>query len=559
MDEDKVNQVKEPESMLQKTEGRQDAAQTATEDTTTENVVVEDTMASGQEQKDLSKESDQSHSRGDDLLKKYKTSRKKEDSANGEDSVSQIELLRQELENWGMKFTGSTIQNSTFVVNNMEHKGHLEEAAKKNLLGEAGEGELLAWCSEHYQDLHFSMLLAVCILDRQPYQTIYQMARELQKIFTTSAEKENEGKGDRTFKSQISEVLGIVGYKDFTSVRGIMAEADFLRLPVHEQAERYIQLMVKEFPELKYALSDYLVEKIIAVYGSRHNYIIISGCMEALAFIAAVDLQFFNEHIIPCFLHEKAAEMDFCLSVLLGKLYNRSECGNFVKACVIQWGQLKNNPHCSLAALYVCSILGKQESLVRDIWMRILERLTEELTAESMAGNSYFDILQELFHSGNRNISYHRGVIHAFYLQIMEAERKRERARWDLLNLIFLLFIVEDYDNCKISESKQNKRVMIWIRIFKRLDRKTGEELTELWYLALDNRMCPKEGWDLLETYLAEYKDYGDDDIEELAFFFYHINRRMGRNRGLLFLKECSERSLHPSPIAKRIYNRIKG
>lgn len=288
----------------------------------------------------------------------------------------------------------------------------------------------------------------------------------------------------------------------------------------------------------------------------------ISGCMEALAFIAAADLQFFNGHIVTRFLRKKATEMDFCLSVLLGRLYHRRECRDFVKACVIQWGQLKNNPHCSLTALYVCSMLGKQENLVRDIWIRILDRLIEEFTEEFIeesTGRLYFDILPELFRSGNLDISYYKGVIHAFYIQIMAAEKKRERVRWEFLNLIFLLFIEEDYGNCDLSEGKPNKRDMVWIKIFKKLDRQTGEELTELWYLALDNRMYPREIWELLEAYLAEYQDYGTDDIEKLAFFFYHINQRMGRNRGLLFLKECWERSLHPNPMAKQIYNRIKG
>lgn len=153
-----------------------------------------DTGTSDQEQKDPSEESKQGYSKGDDLLNQYKKSRKAVESAAGGDSVSQIELLRQELQNWGMKFAGSTIQNSTFVVNNVGHKEYQGEDAKKNLLGEAAEGELLDWCSQHYQDLHFSMLLAVCILDRQPYQTIYQMAKELQRIFAASTEKQDEEK-----------------------------------------------------------------------------------------------------------------------------------------------------------------------------------------------------------------------------------------------------------------------------------------------------------------------------------------------------------------------------
>jgi hypothetical protein len=572
MAEENININNDFENMPQNTDVNQDITQAMSGDKTAEDTTVENTMASeykqtaddiiasDQEEGDLPKEPDPVYSSRDDLLNRYKTSRKKEDSVDGEDSVSQIEHLRQEFKNWGMKFAGSAIQNSTFVVNNMTYKENLKEDAKKNLLGETNEGELLTWCSEHYQDFHFAMFLAICILDRQPYQMIYQMARELHKIFVAGIKKENDGKEDKIFKSQISEVLGIIGYTDLVYVRGVMTEVDFLRLPLHEQAEQYIQLMVKEFPELKYTLSDYLVKKVISVYGSRHNYIIISGCMEALAFIASSDLPFFNEQVIPRFLHQKMAGIDFCLAVLLGKLYNKSGCKSFVKACVVQWGQLKNNPHCSLAALYVCSMLGKQENLVRDIWTRILDRLIEELTEESDVGESYFDILQEFFNSGNRNISYHKGVIHAFYMRISIAEKELERDHWDLLNLIFLLFIVEDYDNCNISESKpDNEQDMIWIRIFQKLDKKTGQELTELWYLALDNRMCPKEVWDLLEDYLAKYKNYKNDDIERLAFFFYHINQRMGRNRGLLFLKECSKRSPHSIQIAEQIYNRIKG
>jgi len=330
-----------------------------------------------------------------------------------------------------------------------------------------------------------------------------------------------------------------------------------MRFPVHEQAEQYIRLLVNEFSELRYMLTKYLTEKIIGIYGSRHNYIVISGCMEALAYIGMTDLQFFNDQIIPRLLQKKNIGMDYCVSVLLGKLYRKKECRNFVKTCVVQWGQLKNNPHNLLTALYVCSALGRQEALVCDIWMNVLEQLVDELMTGNVLGKiSYMDMLRGLFKSGDRNISYYKGVIHAFHMQTLQAEKNWEREKLHYINTFFLLFLLEDYAGCDVSGLKSNKRDMIWIGIFQKLDEKTGKELTGLWHRVLDSRDYSKESWKLLEDYLNEYQNYSDDDIERLVFFFYHIDRKIGNNQGIFFLKECAEKN--EKSIAKHVYEKIR-
>lgn len=496
------------------------------------------------------------------LFDRYMHIQKKQDSLDNEDDASMIDKLRQAEKNMGMKFSESSFEHATFIINNGSAESQTQEKEIKNLLGAANRRELLEWCTKHYRDLHFSMLLSVCILDRQPYHVIDQMARELQKIILEASDEEETGKSGWNSKSQISEVLGIVEYTDFTEVRGVQMETNFLRLQVHDQAEQCIQVMVNEFSELKNTLTKYLINKIVAVYGSRHNFTVISGCIEALAFIGETDIRYFNEVIIWKFLHKKSAGMDFCLSMLFGKMYRKNRCRPFVITCIEQWGRLTNQPHCTLTALYVCSMFGKQEMLVCDIWMNVLDCIMDELLTESTENStgsmSYFDILKELFESGNRNISYYKGVIHAFYKQILLAEKRHARERWSYLNVFFLTFLFDDYACCRVSGNASKRHDMVLVSIFIKLDEKTGKELSYLWGLALDNRMYPKEAWKILEAYLSEYEEYGDKEIEKLAFFFYHINQQVGRNKALLFLKKCAERRKQPVRIAKQIYRRIK-
>lgn len=563
MDEDRLNEGTDPEKMISDTEINQQTEETVSENG--EKIVAEKTAAKTDETAGSNKRDDDiaegtvNESRYDSLIHQYKMNHEKNISGKDEEMFSTVELLRQAEENWGMQFSGSRIENATFVVHNNPGTNSISKESKKNLLGVLNEKELLHWCSEHYRDMYFSMLLAVCILDRQPYQTIYLMAKELREIFVKSSADSEEEDNGWFFKTDILDTLGLVGYTDNISVRNAAQEVDFLRLPVHEQAEKYIQLMVNEVPELKAALTKYLAGKIISVCKSRRNYMIVSGCIEALTFIAAADLPFFNDHIIPVFLKQKTAEMDFCLSVLLGKLYRKSACKDFVENCVVQWGRLKNNPHCSLTALNVCGLLGKQENLVRDIWIGILDRISDELMiGYPKSGMSYCDNLHDFFQSGNRNLSYYKGAIHAFTIQLKAAEADRAYDRWNFLVTVFLLFLIDDYNSCNVSGTGMKKKDMIWIRIFKKLDSRTGQELTKLWCLALDSRNAPKEVWKLLETYLSEYKDYTEDDIDNLAFFFYHINKGTGDNRALLFLKTCSEKGLHSAGIAGQVYKRIK-
>lgn len=540
MGEDNLDKTEIPEEKKQKTDDEGD-----------EEIEIhpEDT--------DLSEKSKSSYGKNENLVNQYRKRKAAENDTGEENDASTIEQLRQIEINRGMQFSGSYIDRATFIIDGTESQAQLTKVKTINLIGEKDEGKFLEWCVNHYQDFNFSMLLALCILDRQPYQTIYQMARELREILSNPSDEDKVDKKRWISKSHIAETLGIIQYSDITLVRGVEQEVEFMRFPVHEQAEQYIRLLVNEFSELRYMLTKYLTEKIIGIYGSRHNYIVISGCMEALAYIGMTDLQFFNDQIIPRLLQKKNIGMDYCVSVLLGKLYRKKECRNFVKTCVVQWGQLKNNPHNLLTALYVCSALGRQEALVCDIWMNVLEQLVDELMTGNVLGKiSYMDMLRGLFKSGDRNISYYKGVIHAFHMQTLQAEKNWEREKLHYINTFFLLFLLEDYAGCDVSGLKSNKRDMIWIGIFQKLDEKTGKELTGLWHRVLDSRDYSKESWKLLEDYLNEYQNYSDDDIERLVFFFYHIDRKIGNNQGIFFLKECAEKN--EKSIAKHVYEKIR-
>lgn len=539
MEEDTLNKAELPEDT---------AVEASEENTDKESLYINN---------NLSEKSESSPNSKEDLIDQYKRSRTSESDTDSGNDASEIDQIRLAVENWGMQFANSHFDRPEINIYNSIPPTQLTEDTTINLLGEQDKDEFLKWCIKHYQEFSFSILLAVCILDRQPYQEIYQMATELQKILAESADEDDHS--NLISKSHIIETLGLILYSDITRVRGVDLEVEFVCLPNHEQAEKYIQLLINEFSELKYMLTKYLTEKISKLYGNRHSYIVISGCIEALSYIGMADLQFFNNQILPRFIQKGNIGMDYCVSVLLEKLYSRRECRDFVKACTVQWGKLRNNPHNLLISLYVCSKLGKQETLVRDIWMNALNQLTEELITGNFLGKiSHINMLQGLFKSGNRNISYYKGVIHAFHIQMLQAERNWEKEKLYLLNTVFLLFLYEDYSSCNVSEYHSRKRDMIWVGIFPKLDGVTGKELTDLWCRILSSKEHSKDSWKLLEDYLDEYQNYEDSDVDKLVFFFYHINRRLGHDQGIYFLRECTEKSEKPMSIVKRVYKKIK-
>lgn len=518
-------------------------------------------IESQQEKDKISDKEELAPGKKEDWVNQYKKSRNLENHADSENDSIIVEQMRQAEVNWGMQFSGSHIDRATFIIDNNRPlvPPMITNDVTVNLLGEKDEGKFLQWCVAHYMDFNFSALLAVCILDRQTYRTIYQMAKELQEILSESAKENEEVKKEWISKSQLAKTLGVIQYSDVTLIRGIESTVDFLRLPVHEQAEHIVCLLINEFSELKCLLSRYLINKITQIYGSKHNYMVISGCMEALSYIGIADLEFFNDQILPGFLHKRKISMDYCVSVLLGKLYRKEEFKEYVQTCVVQWGQLKNNPDNLLVSLYVCSMLGNQEYLVCDIWMNVLDELIKEfLTGNSLGSMSHIQRLQGLFKSGNRNISYYKGVIHAFYKKMQQEEQHWNRYKISFLNTIFFLFLFEDYASSNVSGRKANRRTMIFIHIFQKLDEKTGKELTNLWCRVLQSRENAKECWKLLEDYLKNYEDYNDSDIEMLGFFFYHINRKMGDNQAIYFLKECVKENGQIIPLARQICKMIK-
>lgn len=485
------------------------------------------------------------------LLSQFKAfSNRDKAGENQEEPLTSIERLREAERNWGMRFSESSFQNPTFIINQGTNQDVKTTGLGENLLAVEDESEILKWCSEHYRDLCFSFFLAVCILDRQPYGKIDDMARELHQLFLPQVEeKDGIEESNRIYKTQMLKILGITEYLDFTKVRGVRLEVDFLRLPYPEQSVRYLQLLIKEFPEMRSVLCGYLTKKIIDVYRKNADYIIISGCSEALSVISAADLQFFNDQIIPQFLQRSSSGTDLCLAGVLKRIYHMDKCREYVVKCITQWGQLQNNPHCVLTSLYLCGMIGRQEFLVRDIWNIVLGQILNEISEQDESRRQrYFDILIELFESGSRNISYYKGVIHAFFDKLIQAERERDWGTLEGVSFIFLLFLMSDLGN---------KQDMLLVRIMGTLDQKTGKELSCLWAATLQNRQFPKEAWNVLECYLERYDTYDSQVIERIAFFFYWVNQALGNNQVDIFLKRCMAKNRKKTGLASDIYKRI--
>ena len=496
----------------------------------------------------------------ENLVSRYKKLLKKEARKEDEDGdgLSDVDRLKEVEANWGMRFSDASIRNSTFIIHQSSSDHEKKEEDCKNLLGTMSDMEILEWASEHYQEYAFAVFMAVCIMDCQPYEDILQMAVELKDIFKGKKDKKQEETNNWNYKSQIKDMLGVVMYRDLIYVRGIEQETDFLRLPVHEQSGYYIRLFVKEFPELESLVGNYLVSKIFTTYKSKKNYLVIGGCTEALANIGAADISYFNTNILPIFLRERSIGADYCLAMLLKQLYIMPGSKKFVIQCAEQWGHIKNNPHCTLTVLYLCSMVGGQEYFVRDVWDSILDAIIKEIFEEPVQKElSYFRKIQELFRSGNQETDFFKGVIHAFFSKVKYMEKEKKRTEKNLLGTLFLLFVLDDYECCNLSGYAKRQRDMIWIQIFNSLDKRTGQELAFLWALVLKHRQHPKEGWNILEGYLAEYKTWDGSDLDRLAFFFYWVNRAVGNDQAYSFLKRCASQKCGRLQIADKIYERI--
>lgn len=479
-----------------------------------------------------------------------------------EDTMSDVDLLRQIENNYGVSFLGTHVQNPLFIINQGIQEQKISKNPGEDLLYKLDDVGIISWCSEHYKDSYFAMFLAMCVLDRHPYSEIYEMAMEIKSCFMSLAEARTKDITEEqlVFKSQFVKVLGIDEYRDDVVVRMQKIEADFLRLPSPKVAGIYLQLLAREFPEIKQFLSEYLFKKIISFRRNPKNNTVIKGCMNALTYLGAADLQFFDNNMIPWFLGEKTEMADYCLAVVLYQMYDMSGCRPFVRHCIEFWGKLRNSPHCTLTALYVCGMLGDQEYIVRDIWIRVLSRIIQEMSEDSGDRNGllYMRFIPELFRSGERRIGYYKGVIHAFSYMIQNAVRERNWQDEMVLYNVFLLGIMDDFGRCNLKTSSHRKQDMLWIRMFEKIEQKTGNELTALWVGALKSRWMPQTGWKILEQYLAENQNAEGETVERLAFFFYCINRMYGSDRPMIFLEYCVRRGQGSAAVAGKIYERLE-
>lgn len=501
-------------------------------------------------------ESDQSKEvkeKAEDLIGNYKGLLEKE-----KEEQSPVEQLREILENWGMQFSQSTIRNSTFIINQNSKEIKKKKADQKDILGTMDDRKILEWGSEHYKDYIFAVFLAVCILDCQTYENILVMGEELHDVIGRKKDEEPSDMGICNYKSKIRETLGVIEYRDKVYVRGIEQETDFLCLPSHKQSGHYIRLFVKEFPGLKRLLGSYLAAKIFETCKNRRNYLVVGGCTEALANIGDEDVTFFNTRILPLFFEKRTDEADYCLAMLLKQIYLMGQNRKYVITCAEQWGRITNNPHYPLTVLYLCGMIKNQENFVWGVWETLLNVLVKEIESGAIfAVNSYYINLREFFRSGNKELSHYKGVIHAFYNKIKAAQKEGKREETDILGTLFLLLILNDYQDCDLSGTTKKKRRMLWVEMMEQLDRKTGQELVFLWKQALKHRQHPREGWNILRLYLDKYESWCEEDLEKLAFFFYQINEALGNDQAYSFLKKCMLKSWGKLLVAEKIYERI--
>lgn len=492
----------------------------------------------------------------EDLIGSYKDLWEKEKREQEDMGGSSVDQLREMEANYGMQFSKSIIHDSVFVINPVSEETN-KKSYQTNILGTMDEREILEWCSEHYKDYIFAVFLAVCILDCQVYENILQMGNELQD-FLGRRNEESENLGDWNYKVRICETLGVIEYRDVVYVRGIEQEADFWRLPLHEQSGYYIRLFIKEFLGLKQLLSSYLVSKIFDVCKNRKNYLIVGGCTEALANIGNEDVVFFNAQILPLFFRKKTDEADYCLAMLLKQMYLMGRNEKYVITCAEQWGRIGNNPHYPLTVLYLCGMIKDQENFVWGVWESLLNTLLKEIREGLIfAENSYYMNLLEFIRSGNRDYDYYKGVIHAFYHKIREMEKEHKKETVGILGTLFLLLVLNDYEDCDLSGQTKRKRDMLWVEIMEQMDSRTGQELVFLWKHVLNHRQHPREGWHILQRYLDKYESWDKKDLRRLAFFFYWINEALGDNKAYSFLEKCMLKERGRLLIAEKIYERI--
>lgn len=485
----------------------------------------------------------------EDLIGNYKGLLEKE-----KEESSIVEQLQEILGNWGMQFSQSSIQKSIFINNQNIKETEKKKADQKNILGTMDDRKILKWASEHYKDYIFAVFLAVCILDCQTYENILLMGEELHDIIGRKKDEEISGMDTWNYKSKIRETLGVIEYKDKVNVRGIEQETDFLRLPSHEQSGHYIRLFVKEFSNLKRLLGPYLVAKVFETCKNRRDYLVVGGCTEALANISIEDVVFFNTQILSLFFEKRTDEADYCLAMLLRQIYLMEQNREYVITCAEQWGRTTNNYHYPLTVLYLCGMIKNQESFVWGVWETLLNVLVKEVeNGTAFAVNSYYINLREFFRSGNRELSYYKGVIHAFYNMIKITKKE------NILGTLFLLLILNDYEDCDLSVPMKKKHRMLWIEMMEQLDRKTGQELVFLWKQVLKHRQHPGEGWNILRLYLDKYESWDEDDLKKLAFFFYQINEALGNDQAYSFLRKCMLNGWGRLLIAEKIYERIVG
>ncbi len=495
---------------------------------------------------------------GEDLIGNYKGLVEKENQEKDEIGTSSVVPLREMFENYGMHFLNSNFNDSVIVLNSKPGEADKKEH-RKDILGTMDDQEILEWSSEHYKDYVFAVFLAVCILDCQVYEDILQMGNELQDILRGRKNEEASDGDNWNYKSKMQETLGLIEYRDRIYVRGLEQETDFLRLPSHEQSGYYIRLFIKEFPNLKLMLGPYLVSKIFDTCKNKRNYLIVGGCTEALANIGNEDVVFFNVEILPLFFRKRTTEADYCLAMLLKQMYLMEQNREYVIKCAEQWGRITSNPHYPLTVLYLCGMLKNQEDFVWGVWDLLLNTLMKEIIdGRIFAENSYYVNLLEFFRSGNRELSYYKGVVHAFYNKIKKMRKERKREEVNILGSLFLMFVLNDYGDCDLSGKAKRKRGMLWVEIVEQMDSRTGPELVFLWKQALNHRQYPREGWNILRMYLDKYESWNEGDLRKLSFFFYRINQSLNHDQAYAFLKKCMSKEWGGLQIAEKIYERIE-
>lgn len=389
-----------------------------------------------------------------------------------------------------------------------------DDAAHNTAFSLAKDSKKMAdWISKNYFKPSLAFLITIAAFNEMPYNWIIEEKENLYLCLI----KNEAGKPSYEVEA-IEKTLWEIGAEtcdgeisDYAGKR----EEKFIKYRDNEDANRIIEYVWTQFPNLKAPILEWFIKHIEAgrsIYAKRITAV--------LSLLASKDYGYFVNHIIPRLYQAENVSVDITLSQILNELMKRQR--ESVISMLTHWST-QNRVHPLLTVLLVAREMNDGEKILRQAINTYLHVIH---SGNHKKENQFLSHLIDFFAVGVRKVVFYRLLIEELHGLFFKGTNSK--ISYENLDLFLSLIWIDVFLSCG-NDKKQEEAILIKMCI---VENSAKNKLCQIWNKVWKTHSYRSEFYQVLGQY---YKQLQDEALRKhlLAFLDMILGKEVSTEKKL--------------------------